>query len=501
MISVVKNLRRGRGARFLAVVLMWFGMAAGMVQAAIVFPPPVEREFRGAWIASVGNINWPSKPGLSAAEQKKELLAILDRAVDLHLNAIVFQARPATEVLYESKTEPWSEYLTGELGKSPGYDPLAFAIDQAHKRGLELHAWFNPYRVRHTSAKSGVPAKHLSKHQPSWVRTYGKQLWLDPGEEKARDYTLDAVFDLVQRYDIDGIHYDDYFYPYPEKDAKGQNMDFPDDNTWRRYQKTGGKLTRDDWRRDNVNQFVKRLYEGVKQRKRWVKVGISPFGIWRPGHPPQIKGLDAYAVLYGDARLWLEKGWCDYFTPQLYWAVDQTAQSYPVLLNWWASQNTQRRHLWAGNNVSKVPSGAWKADEIVRQIKLTRDQKGASGNILFGWSALATGNALGSTLLKQVYATPAIPPASQWLDSNSPGRPQVSLASSSSVRWQPSGEETVWLWVVQWRRNGRWEAQVLPQDERQLGIGGAVAAADLIAVTAVDRSGNTSLPAVLELAK
>ena len=496
-LSIVK----GRAAAGLAVFFFIAGFVSTSASAAIVFPPPVEREFRGVWIASVGNINWPSKPGLPAAEQKKELLAILDRAVELHLNAVVFQARPATETLYESKTEPWSEYLTGGLGKSPGYDPLAFAIDEAHKRGLELHAWFNPYRVRHTSAKSGVPSSHLSKTQPSWVRKYGNQLWLDPGEVRARDYTLNAVFDLVQRYDIDGIHYDDYFYPYPEKDSKGRNIDFPDDTTWKRYQKSGGKLSRDDWRRDNVNQFVKLLYEGVKQRKRSVKVGISPFGIWRPGYPPQIKGLDAYAVLYGDARLWLAKGWCDYFTPQLYWAVDQTAQSYPVLLNWWASQNTQHRHLWAGNNVAKVSSGSWKSDEILRQIKVTRDQKGASGNVFFGWGALAGGISLGPALLKQAYAAPAIPPASEWLDSNSPGRPQVQRVSGESIAWQATGEEEVWLWVVQWRRNGRWESEVLPRDKRQFTLPSRASGADLIAVTAVDRCGNTSLPSVAEMTK
>ena len=200
------------------------------------------------------------------------------------MNAILFQVRPACDALYESRFEPWSEYLSGKMGESPkpAYDPLALIVKEAHQRGLELHAWFNPFRARHHSALSPISSQHISKSHPQWVRTYGRYLWLDPSEPGVQDYSLKVILDVVKRYDVDGIHLDDYFYPYKEKDSKGRVIDFPDTTNWRRYEARGGKLTRDDWRREQVNQFVQRLYRSVKAEKPYVKVGISPFGIWRP---------------------------------------------------------------------------------------------------------------------------------------------------------------------------------------------------------------------------
>jgi uncharacterized lipoprotein YddW (UPF0748 family) len=201
-------------------------------------------------VASVANIDWPSKKNLSVPEQKSELLAILDRARELRLNAVMFQVRPACDALYASRIEPWSEYLTGTMGRAPEpfYDPLTFAIEEAHKRGLELHAWFNPYRARHFSAESPAPASHITKNRPQLVRAYGKYLWLDPGEKEVQDYSLSVVMDVVRRYDVDGIHFDDYFYPYKEKGPSGDDLDFPDGASWERFG-AGGKLSRDDWRR------------------------------------------------------------------------------------------------------------------------------------------------------------------------------------------------------------------------------------------------------------
>lgn len=475
------------------------------VQAAVA-PPAIQREFRGAWIATVGNINWPSKPGLPVTQQKAELLAMLDRAVELRLNAIIFQARPAAEVLYESTKEPWSEYLTGQLGKAPepAYDPLAMVIAQAHKRGLELHAWFNPFRVRLPSAKSPLTANHLAKSQPGWVRTYGNQLWLDPGEAKARAFAIEVILDVVQRYDVDGIHIDDYFYPYPEKDAKGALIPFPDGTTWKRYQDAGGKLPIADWRRGNVNQFVEQLHAGVKARKRWVKVGISPFGIWRPGHPASVKGMDAYAVLYADAKLWLEKGWCDYLAPQIYWTIDAPAQSYPVLLKWWVEQSVEKRHVWPGNFVAKVTPGGWKPEEIVNQVNLTRKEPGATGNIHFGWRAMTAGN-LGATLREQVYQEPALVPPLPWLDDQPPGQPQVRVqrdaTANTTITWSPTGGERVWQWTVQVSRGGRWQTQILAGDKTLLLLNDSAKGAEWVAVAAVDRCGNASLPTVLDLTK
>ena len=320
-----------------------------VAQASASDAPPLKREFRGVWVATVANIDWPSKPGLSAEKQREELIAIFDKAVHLRLNAVVFQVRPMADSLYESKLEPWSEFLTGTMGKSPGYDPLAFAVKEAHARGLELHAWFNPYRARTPTAKSAAPDDHITKRRPDLAKPYGKHYWMNPTHTDVQDQSIAVILDVVKRYDVDGVHIDDYFYPYKEKDEKtGEIIPFPDDDTWEKYQKEGGKLKRDDWRRDAVNKFVERMYRDVKAVKPWVKVGISPFGIWRPGTPPGIAGFDQYAELYADARLWFNQGWVDYYTPQLYWAIAQEKQSFPKLLGWWVGENSKNRHLWPG---------------------------------------------------------------------------------------------------------------------------------------------------------
>ncbi len=230
-----------------------------------IIPPAPMREFRAAWIATVGNSCWPSKPGLTTAQQKAELIALLDRAAALKLNAVIFQVRPACDALYVSSLEPWSEYLTGVQGHAPSpfYDPLAFAIAEAHKRGLELHAWFNPFRAHHFQAVSPIAPNHISQTHPEMVRSYGRYLWLDPGDPAARDYSLRVVMDVLKRYDVDGIHFDDYFYPYKEKNSAGNEIDFPDWPTWKKYGMNSG-LSRDDWRRHNVDVFMEQTYRAIK---------------------------------------------------------------------------------------------------------------------------------------------------------------------------------------------------------------------------------------------
>lgn len=463
------------------------------------------REFRGAWVASVSNIDWPSKPGLSTAEQKAELLAILDLAARLKLNAIILQVRPATDALYASAFEPWSEYLTGQTGKAPEpfYDPLAFAVAEAHQRGLELHAWFNPFRARHPSGTSVIASNHISRTRPQLVRPYGRHLWLDPGEKEVRDHTLNVVLDVVRRYDIDGVHFDDYFYPYKEKDAAGKALDFPDDPSWKRYLEDGGRLDRDDWRRNNINTFIQRTYQAIKTEKSWVKFGISPFGLWRPGFPPQNRtGLDAYQQLFADSRQWLANGWVDYFAPQLYWSTADREQAYPVLLRWWSGENGRGRHLWPGIATSRIGAGR-PAEELVEQIRLTRKQSGASGNIHWSVKPLLQ-NRLGiaNKLRGGVYAQAALVPVSPWLDNEPPGKPKLYSGGDGStgvftIIWEPTGTEKVWLWVLQTRHGGQWFTEILPVEMKSRRLEGR-SAPEVVAVSAVDRCGNLSAPAVLE---
>ncbi len=389
-------------------------------------PPPLPREFRGVWVATVANMDWPSRPGLPVAQQKDELLALLDRAAAVHLNAVIFQVRPAADALYASRYEPWSAVLTGTQGKAPSpfYDPLAFAVAEAHKRGLELHAWFNPYRARYRDDHRPAARSHVSRAMPRVVKRYGPYLWMDPGEPAVRDETIKVILDVVHRYDIDAVHLDDYFYPYPERDRRGRVIDFPDGPSWTRYVRGGGKLDRDDWRRQNVDLLVESLYREIKKAKPWVRFGISPFGIWRPGSPPAVTGFDSYGSLYADSRKWLAEGWLDYLTPQLYWRTAAPAQSYPQLLAWWAGQNAHGRHLWPGNADYKVTNSGerWRSSEIVGQIDLTRDQPGSDGNVHFNASALAASwDGLSGHLSDGPYAAPALPPASPWLSSGGPG--------------------------------------------------------------------------------
>jgi uncharacterized lipoprotein YddW (UPF0748 family) len=463
-----------------------------------VTPPAPPREFRGAWLATVANIDWPSKPGLGVAEQKAELILLLDRAVQLKLNAIVFQVRPSSDAVYISALEPWSEYLTGTMGRAPQpfYDPLAFAIAEAHKRGLELHAWFNPFRALHPQSKSPVAANHISRTHPEFVRRYGDQVWLDPGDPAVRAHVLRVVMDVVQRYDVDGVQFDDYFYPYPQKDAAGRDLEFPDGGTWKKYGAGSGFFNRDDWRRANVNQFVHSVYQSIKAQKPWVKFGISPFGIWRPMNPLQVRGLDAYAKIYADSRLWLADGWLDYFSPQLYWAVEPKEQSFPALLNWWVRQNPKGRHVWPGLNAANV-GVKWSPEEIDRQIKILRTQPAARGEIFYHLRNLTDNPSLAG-VVRAEYPQSALVPASPWLDSTPPDKPQLTVGESRAglrFQWVSSGGKPAWLWILQYRANEVWTTEILPADQTSRIFFNSHP--EVMAVSAVDRTGNLSLPAVL----
>ncbi|HUP90367.1 MAG TPA: family 10 glycosylhydrolase [Longimicrobiales bacterium] len=448
-------------------------------------PPPVVREMRGMWIATVANIDWPSRTTLTQDQQKAELIDIFDRAAAARINTIVLQVRPATDALYNSALEPWGIMLTGTSGKDPGYDPLAFAITEAHNRGMELHAWVNLFRVGNTSDSLKFASNHVFNTKRDLVRIFGGNLWLDPGEPASHEHSIAVIKDIVTRYDIDGIHTDDFYYPYPVT-----GVVFPDDATFARF---GNGMTRDDWRRDNINRFIERMYREVHAIKPTAKVGIAPFGIWRPGNPAGITGLDSYASTYSDSRKWLQQGWLDYISPQLYWAITPPQQSYPALLDWWIAQNTMGRHIWPGLAVYRVQSGVapFTLNEIPDQIKLTRTRAGSTGNLLYNtsWTLKQNSGAIAAALQNDLYKTPALVPPSPWLDATPPTPPTITQGQFFLTVTSTASEEVRW-WVIRTHNSAGWETKI------QFGTPAPLITInsnnDRVVVQAVDRAGNIS---------
>lgn len=367
------------GLIFLAVILPSRGQS---VPAAL----PVQKEFRGAWIASVFNINFPSRPGLSAAQQQAEIISLLETARRLGLNAVLFQVRPESDALYSSSIEPWSRYLTGTQGADPGYDPLAFMIREAAKRGIGVHAWLNPYRAAGNVADARVPG-HISRKYAPYCYRSGTMLWMDPGAPAVQEQVLAVVRDLVSRYQLAGVHIDDYFYPYPKNPPNVEP--FPDNGTYAAYRARGGKMTKEDWRRDNVNSMIRRMREVVKSIKPACMFGVSPFGVYRRGAPAGIVvGLDQYEHIFSDPVFWLQQGWVDYLAPQLYWR-DESPQSYSKLLAFWRSSQVNPRGIpiYPGMAVDRMAdSHAWPMSEIALQMALNREGSAPGGRGEIFWN-------------------------------------------------------------------------------------------------------------------
>ncbi|MBX3191086.1 MAG: family 10 glycosylhydrolase [Labilithrix sp.] len=366
-----------------------------------------DREIRGAWISSVYNGTWPSKTGLTKEASQAELVALFDGLAAANMNAVFLQVRPESDALYASSLEPWSRFLTGTQGQSPGWDPLAFAVEEAHARGIELHAWINPYRGL-VSRTIAVAPSHVTKMLPDRAYPYGAQAWMDPGAPEVRAHIRDVVRDIVTRYDVDGIHFDDYFYPYPVAATP-----FPDDVTFDAYASGGGALVRPDWRRSNVDTLVREIGELVAKERPDVRFGISPFGIYRPGIPAGITGLDAYAELYCDPKKWMEQGWVDYVAPQLYWPTTRTNQAFGKLVTWWAGLAKDGRSVIVGHDVTKLGEPDWPLSEMSLQVKLSRDErpKGARGNVFFTAKAIANDDlGLRTELAKTFWKTPVATP-------------------------------------------------------------------------------------------
>lgn len=487
--------------RFFIIFLFIF---AGISASAETLPRP-PREFRAVWIATVDNVDFPTKRNLSVEEQKAELVRDLDLARELKLNAVVFQVRPMCDAVYASRIEPWSEFLTGAMGKPQDFDPLQFVVEEAHKRGILVHAWFNPYRAYHPSAKT-VSDNHISKRRPDLVRRYGRYLWLDPSEPEVQDYSVSVVRDVVRRYDVDGVHFDDYFYPYAEKDAAGNKIEFPDEKNWQEYLRTGAEMSssrsrriplkRDEWRRANVNSFIERVGREIKKIKPQILYGISPFGIWQPMPEKGITGFNAYAELYADARKWLQDGTVDYLSPQLYWETARKGQSFPVLLEWWQSQNMKNRHIWTGMAAYRIGSNAdFTAQEIINQIETTRRLQPTAGSIHFSFKSLR--NNLGNVqeLLKTgVYKTEAIVPASNWIKAKKPAAPKVQIKKESGslkINWQEQGKVKSFWFVVYAKDKNGWSYSVLPAATKSIVLSSERQISQIV-VTGVDRLGNES---------
>jgi uncharacterized lipoprotein YddW (UPF0748 family) len=368
------------------------------------------REMRGVWVASVFNINWPSKRGISVDQQKSELISILDVCQDVGANAVFLQIRPESDALYASTLEPWSAWLTGTqaMPPAPFYDPLEFAIVEAHRRGLELHAWMNPFRGRYAGT-SQVAENHVSRRLSQYARSYGGAVIMDPGASEVQEHILSVFRDVARRYDIDGIHIDDYFYPYPEAGEV-----FADDLLYANYRAAGGVLLKADWRRDNVNQFMRRSAEALRAIKPHLSFGASPFGIYRPGTPAGTEGaLDQFEQTFTDPKRWMDEGWVDYVVPQLYWTMKHEKFSFTKLLDWWIGASSRSLPIFVGTNLSQLGTSEWNVQEYANQTAAVRERavKLPLGQVFYNVKNFALNkDGVRDRYKREFFSTPALPP-------------------------------------------------------------------------------------------
>jgi uncharacterized lipoprotein YddW (UPF0748 family) len=373
-------------------------------------------EFRAAWVASVGNIDWPSKKGLPVDSQKVEFVRLVEMHKRNGMNALIVQIRPAADAMYPSPYEPWSEWLNGVQGKPPipYYDPLAFMIEVTHKNNMEFHAWCNPYRADNNIGKTSISPTHISRIHPEWFLNYGGKKYFDPGNKLVQAFVTDVIVDIVRRYPIDGIHFDDYFYPY-----RVPGLEFPDENS---YQKSGSSLSKDDWRRSNVDSVIVQLYRSIKKEKPNCKFGISPFGVWRNNDKDSTgsntkAGQTNYDDLYADIVLWLKMGWIDYVAPQLYWEFGHKAAPFEVLLDWW-SKNSYGKHCYIGLGIYKAGTNlAWQdSTQLTRQMDAIRNTPNIQGEIFFSSkNFIKNPNGWSDSLRTNYYSEPAVVPIMEWL--------------------------------------------------------------------------------------
>uniref|UniRef100_UPI003217EFB5 glycoside hydrolase family 10 protein n=1 Tax=uncultured Draconibacterium sp. TaxID=1573823 RepID=UPI003217EFB5 len=440
-----------------------FALALSILFCLPIFSQP-KYEFRAVWVATVVNIDWPSKQGLTTAEQKKEVTDILDMHKKLGMNAIILQVRPTADAFYQSQLEPWSQYITGTQGQAPNpfYDPLNFWIEECHKRGMELHAWLNPYRV---AMKSNQPlsTSHIAFQHPEWILQYGEKLYFDPGIPETRKFVTKVVQDIVTRYDVDAIHFDDYFYPYPLKEA------FPDTASFELYNRGFSAENIADWRRENVDICIKMLNDSIKACKPWVKFGISPFGVWRnkaddPMGSDTQAGATNYDHLYANIIKWQKEGWIDYCLPQLYWRIGHPLVDFNLLANWWKN-HAYSRAMYIGQAPYRISPDSktkeWtEPDQLPKQINILRNIPEIGGSSFYS-SKWFKGNLLGfqDSLQQNYYKNPAIIPPMSWLD-NTPPQPISKLKrSGKKVKWKTftstSELDKPWQYVIYFSKEGQ----------------------------------------------
>lgn len=461
--------------------------------------PSPKREFRGAWLHTVFQSQYAHQ---STAENKTYLTDQLDRLQEAGINAVIFQIRPQADAFYKSELEPWSKFLSGKAGVAPvpAWDPLAFMIEECHKRGMELHAWLNPYRVT-TSPKETLPPGHLYKREPQRFVWYARKLYFDPGLPENRKWIEDVVRDIVRRYDVDGIHLDDYFYPYPVAGVK-----FPDSKSYARYGK-GMKLA--DWRRKNVDMLIEGLHKVIAKEKPWVRFGISPFGIWRNKRTDpegsETSGLQNYDDLYADILLWARNGWIDYQMPQLYWALDHKSAPTLTLVKWW-NDHAYDRHMYIGQDVERTMTsapidGSTDRSQLNHKVRLSRELPNVHGNCWWpGYSITANTAGVADSLSSHLQSAIALVPAYPWISPTQPEAVRNLHTSGITLRWKApepkSSADDVVKWVVY-----RFESP----DETDIDDGSAIVAivnkpeytptlTGYYVVTALSRVNNESAP-------
>jgi uncharacterized lipoprotein YddW (UPF0748 family) len=465
-------------------------------------------EFRGAWIATVANIDWPSKPALPAEQQQREFITLLDQLKAIGCNAVIVQVRPVCDAFYDSKIEPWSHYLTGVQGQPPVpfYDPLSFMVAETHKRNMEFHAWFNPYRALMDSKKNPNPPTHVTRAHPTWIIAYDGKSYLDPGLPEVREYVTRVITDVVKRYDIDAVHMDDYFYPY-----RSPGKEFGDAKTFAMY---GNGLGIDDWRRQNVNLFINMLNTSIKHEKSFMKLGISPFGVWRnkskdPRGSETKGGQTNYDDLYADVLLWMQKGWIDYLMPQLYWEHTHKAVAFEILMPWWYDHCFQR-HMYYGLGLYRMTDakkGPWtNVHELMWQLRDIRGKCPNSGYSFYSATSFDKIKAPVRDSIRLNYNQyPALVPPMAWLDSIPPAPPVLKSETTPKglvLRWQVSNPKKEPLRYVVYRFVNN-EAVNLDRNDKILSVQQGNEFTDPDAgkyrqhtyvVTALDRTWNESKP-------